>query len=433
VTGLPRPRSAIGAVDLPPYVKPYRKLNGRVFYYYEKFRNTAREWPRFPLPHAPNTPEFWRLCQQIESIKAQEVDGQWVWEWAPKSGGSCLPLPSPLAEGGMVAFCRALDEAEARERLSHAADRKTFSALVEAYTAHKSYLSLSDLTKRDYDGHLRRIVQHWGDDPVANLTTVDAQKAIDALQSAPTVARYFRAVLSRLIGFGIPRGFCAQNPVRETEKVQHEADPHEPWPDWAFELFLEYARPSLHLPVFSAFYTGQRSIDVIPMARPNGDEISLIARKTGKLVWRPVHSEYADLIVRLAPSNSEALHLREDGEPWTLAGFRTAWQREFTSINAKGQPTSASPAKKAAMSRLREAGLVFHGLRKNAVNALLEVGCTEAEVSAIVEMSEQMVRHYARDVNKRELARRGTLKMEQGWSETRKRIFGKALERAPTE
>ena len=76
-----------------------------------------------------------------------------------------------------------------------------------------------------------------------------------------------------------------------------------------------------------------------------------------------------------------------------------------------------------------DAGLVFHGLRKNAVNTLLEVGCTEAEVSAIVEMSEQMVRHYARDVNKRRLARSGTAKMEAGWSETRKQIFGKALER----
>ena len=63
---------------------------------------------------------------------------------------------------------------------------------------------------------------------------------------------------------------------------------------------------------------------------------------------------------------------------------------------------------------LREAALVFHGLSKNAVNALLEVGNTEAEVSAIVEMSEQMVRHYARDVNKRDLARRRDLEDRGG-------------------
>jgi hypothetical protein len=58
------------------------------------------------------------------------------------------------------------------------------------------------------------------------------------------------------------------------------------------------------------------------------------------------------------------------------------------------------------MKRLRDAGLVFHGLRKYAVNMLLEAGATEAEVSAIVEMSGQMVRHYSNDVNKR-----GSLRM----------------------
>ena len=415
-------------VELPRYVKPYRKPNGRVFYYYEKFRNTSRAWPRFRMPYAPDEAAFWRLCAQIESLTAEQVDGHWVWGWQPESGRR-YPIPSPLAENGPEAFCRAMDEAEQSERLGDAVERKTFAALVAEYKAHADYQGLSELTKRDYDRHLRTIEDRWGAAPVAEITTVDAQRAIDSLQAAPTVARYFRAVLSRLIGFGIPRGYSTHNAAKPTENVRHEADPHEPWPDWAFELFLEHARPALHLPVLSAFYTGQRSIDVIPMARPRGDEISLIARKTGKTVWRPIHSEYADLIIRLAPGETAQLHLREDGEPWTLAAYRTAWQRELTSVNAKGQPTSAPPAKKAAMARLREAGLVFHGLRKNAVNTLLEVGCTEAEVSAIVEMSEQMVRHYARDVNKRRLARSGTAKMELGWSETRKQIFGKALER----
>jgi hypothetical protein len=67
---------------------------------------------------------------------------------------------------------------------------------------------------------------------------------------------------------------------------------------------------------------------------------------------------------------------------------------------------------------------VFHGLRKNAVNMLLETGCTEAEVSTIVEMSEQMVRHYSRDVNRRRLARSAMRKLEEGWAETRKNLFG---------
>ena len=420
-------------VDLPPYVKGYRKPSGRVFFYYERYRNTDRAWPRISLPYGPQAPEFWQMCQRLAEVEAERADGDWLWTWAPKSGRR-YSLPSPHSEGGIAAFGKAMEAAERREQSGDAADRKTFRGLVDLYQAHSSYLKLAPLTKVDYDRHLTTIADRWGDDPVADLTTVDAQRAIDSFQDAPTVARYFRAVLSRLIAFGIPRGFSTHNVVKPTEKVEHEAEPHDPWPDWAFELFFEHARPGLHLPVISAFYTGQRSIDVITMLRPEADAeaISLITRKTGGQVWRPIHSEYREILAAHY-ADTPALHLREDGTPWTLAGYRTAWQRDLTSINAKGEPTTASPAKKAAMKRIRDAGLVFHGIRKNAVNMLLETGCTEAEVSAIVEMSEQMVRHYSKDVNKRHLARSGSLKMEQGWLETRKRIFGKALAPALSE
>ena len=158
---------------------------------------------------------------------------------------------------------------------------------------------------------------------------------------------------------------------------------------------------------------------------PGARDIELVARKTGASVYVPIHSEYREILVR-THLDHPALHLREDGQPWTLAAYRTAWQRDFTSVNAKGAPTSANPAKKAAMLRLREGGFVFHGLRKNAVNMLLEAGGTEAEVSAIVEMSEQMVRHYSKGVNKRRLARNMMRKLEEGWAETRRNLFGEA-------
>ncbi|ACL57616.1 integrase [Methylobacterium nodulans] len=411
-------------VDLPRYVKARTKPSGRVFYYYERYRSTPREWPRLPLPFGPQAPEFWLRCRQYAELDAQRTDAGWTWAWVAPSHRR-HPLPDPRAEGGMEAFWRALDTAAEREKLGDAEDRKTFAALIALYREHAIYTKLSALTQRDYERHLRLIAEFWGDDPVADLTTVDAQKAIDSFQATPAVARYFRAVLSRLIAFGIPRGFATANVVEATEKVAHEVDPHEPWPDWAFETFFEHARVGLHLPVYSALYTGQRSIDVIPMHRPavGANAIEMIARKTGAAVYVPIHSEYREILTRTHVDHP-ALHLREDGTPWTLGAYRTAWQRDFTSINAKGQPTTASPAKKAAMQRLREGGFVFHGLRKNAVNMLLETGCTEAEVSAIVEMSEQMVRHYARDVNKRRLAVNAMKKLEEGWAETRRNLFG---------
>src|SRR5271166_4458305 len=86
------------------------------------------------------------------------------------------------------------------------------------------------------------------------------------------------------------------------------------------------------------------------------------------------------------------------GCPWTSDGFRTSWGKELD---------------REIMSPLRQAGLVFHGLRKSAVVFLLEAGCTDAEVSAITGQSRQMVEHYAKQVNQNKLAAAAVLKWER--------------------
>lgn len=55
---------------------------------------------------------------------------------------------------------------------------------------------------------------------------------------------------------------------------------------------------------------------------------------------------------------------------------------------------------------------------------LLAARCTEPEISAIVEMGEQMVRHHSRDVNERRLAVNGMKKLEEARTETRTSLFG---------
>lgn len=411
-------------IDLPRHVRGRPNPTGRMYFSYERFRGTKLAWPVVPLLDSPQDDSFWRRCRQCEALVAEQTAAGWAWAWVSASGRS-YPLPQPRGDGGPAAFWAAVDAAAAQDRADDGQTRKTFDALIEAYRGHPSYGKLADLTKRDYDRHLKAIAEVWGSEPVAALTAVDAQEAIDLRSATPSGARYFRAVLSKLLSFGAARGYCTTNVARVTEKVEHEVEPHKPWSDRAFEAFFEHARPGLHLPVYSALYTGQRSVDVVPMVRPapGANAIELIARKTGAEVFVPIHSEYREILTR-THIDHPALHLREDGQAWTLAAYRTAWQRELTSKTSKGAPAQVSREKAAAMKTLRDGAFVFHGLRKNAVNMLLEAGNTEAEVSAIVEMSEQMVRHYSRDVNKRRLAINGMRKLEECWKETRANLFG---------
>lgn len=401
-------------VDLPRYVKPQTKPNGRRYFYYERFRGTSRAWPRVSLPFDPSSPEFWLRCRQYERLETQRDPSGWRWLWVAESG-RVYDLPNP--DAGIEHFWKALDGIEAAERNTAAGENKTFRALVAAFKAPGGpfELKLGSSSRGDYDRYLGQILDAWADDPVASLRAQDAQAAIDAYADRPASARYFRAVLSRLVAFGVPRGYATTNVVEWTEKADYDAQPWKPWPDWALELFFEHARVGLQLPVFSALYAGQRKVDVIPMRRPRGDAeaIELIARKTKANVWVPIHSEYREIIAAIRLEHVR-LHLREDGQAWSYDGFTTAWQREL----------SRNPA----LKQLRDERLVFHGLRKNAVNMLLEVGCTEAEVGAIVEMSEAMVRHYSRDVNKRRLAVNGMKKLEAAWKDMRPRLFGPSSE-----
>jgi len=138
--------------------------------------------------------------------------------------------------------------------------------------------------------------------------------------------------------------------------------------------------------------------------------------------YRPtqeIHSEYRKLIDAVSVDDdkpSVMLHLRAGGEAWSYEGWKTAWQREIEKeVNGK------KPLKIFADSRW-----VFHGVRKNAVCMLFELGCTEDQVSAIVGMSPQMVRHYAKEISKFRRARDAMKLLEKGWATQRVHVLGAA-------
>lgn len=141
-------------------------------------------------------------------------------------------------------------------------------------------------------------------------------------------------------------------------------------------------------------------------------EMPLVAQKTSDRVPVQIHSEYRS-IIDTAPIDKDnpsvSLHLRADGIPWSYEGFKTAWGRELDNPE---------------MALFRQRRLVFHGLRKNAVCMLLEVGCSEEMVGAIVGMSAAMVHHYSKEVSKFRLARSAMKMLESGWESQRVHVFG---------
>jgi len=401
-------------VALPRYVRPINKKNGRTFYYYEKFRRTPKQWPRVRLTCVPLSEEFAKRVQQLDRLEAvKDAAGVWTWSFLDVSERRHA-LPAP---GDAQAFWAAVDKADEIGRKLAAGIRRTFSALIVEFKDHAAYKDdIGESTREQYDRCISSIEAAWGDDPVESLEATEIQRVLDkAFRQTPAAGRVFRSTLSRIISWGIPRGYRKDNPVEHTERIDSTGT-YSPWPPEAFDMFFENVRVDLHLAVYSGLFTGQRKVDVLKMLRPKAaaSEMPIIAQKTSDKVPIQIHSEYRKLI-DAAPVDKDNpnvnLHLRADGAAWTYEGFKTAWGRELD---------------KKSMAFFREKRLVFHGLRKNAVNMLLEVGCTEEQVAAIVGMSAAMVHHYSKEVSKFRLARSAMKILETGWADQRVHVLGAA-------
>jgi integrase len=152
-----------------------------------------------------------------------------------------------------------------------------------------------------------------------------------------------------------------------------------------------------------ALYTGQRQGDVLEMTwtAVRGGLIEVRQEKTGKHLTIPAHQNLLAVLAKV-PRNSVRILTSTRGTPWTKDGFRASWQKALMG----------------PLTPVREASLVFHGLRKSAVVTLLEAGCSDAEVAAITGQSRQMVEHYAKQVNQKKLAASAILKWERAGNES---------------
>lgn len=398
-------------MELPEHVHAITKPNGRRYLYFSKFRRTEREWPRVRILDEPLTEGFARRIAQLPRLKAVKAEsGAWAWTFLDAIDRK-RELP---AADDVKAFWAGVDKADETGRMLLAGDRKTWRALVARYKDSDACAELSDSMRSQYNRYIKVIEAAWGDDPVRQLRAPDIQQTLDtSYKGTPQAGRLFRATLSVLFEFGIPRDFCDHNPAEKTEKAK-KGDPWIPWPPEAFELWFKHARVDMRLPVYSGLFTGQRKETVLNMLRPKSDatEFQVYAQKIKSWIPTQIHSEYRQLIDAVpvdADKPQLKLHLMASGQPWTYEGWKTAWQREI---------------EKPALKVFTEKRWVFHGLRKNAVCNLLEVGCTTQMVSAIVGMSEQMVNHYAKEVSKFRLARSAIKLFEAGWAEQRVHVLG---------
>lgn len=286
-------------------------------------------------------------------------------------------------------FGRMLSAAQSgRTRRSNIKGILTIADLADLYEKSPDFRKLAETTRRSYESNFEKLRKRLGIAPANELTPQDVRLVHDEMADYTGAANQFVRVLGSLYSWGRKRGHVSAKPTEGVELF--EESPHEPWPEWLLEEAL--GDEAVRLPVALLYYTAQRIGDVCRMRWSDVRDgvISVKQEKTGKALAIPFHAELAKLLA-IAPKDALTI-LAADGRKMRERVLRTQLQ---------------------AWALKRGQHVVPHGLRKNAVIALLECGCSVAETSAISGQTLKIVEHYAKQRNQAKLAGAAILRWER--------------------
>lgn len=292
------------------------------------------------------------------------------------------PILTRLPDFRDPGFSRAVAAAQAaRDKRGNAPNAYTVAMMANAFEKSPKFGKFADKTQTIYSLYLRQIRERLGIAVAADLEPSDVVFVRDEMGDRPGAANQFVRVLGALYKWGRENQKVKNDPVKDV--TFFDQGEWEPWPEWLLDEALESDDATVRLAVGMLYYTAQRIGDVVRMRWTdiNDGYLRWSQQKTDTDLTIPLHSALRTILAE-TPRSGLLIVLR-DGEPWKPELLRRYLQR---------------------WARVRNQEIVAHGLRKNAVIALLEAGCSIPEAAAVSGQSFQMVEHYAKRRNKKGLA-----------------------------
>jgi integrase len=268
----------------------------------------------------------------------------------------------------------------------------TVADLADRFEESAEFARLSLGTRKFYKSLLKHVRAELGEFPIADVKRKHIAEVVhNRLGERNGTRNGFLAVYGVLHSYA--QSLDLVDTISPTKHVKpFKTGEHEPWPEDILQAGLRAEHDRTRLAIALLYYTGQRIGDAVQFRWNDIRDgvLSFTQQKTGKAMDVPLHS---DLLAELkrTPKRGITIIVNQDGQSMTPQVIR----RELKKFAAD-----------------HGAALVPHGLRKNAVNALLEAGCTDYEVQAITGQSLQMIAHYARKVNRKKLGKAAILKLE---------------------
>lgn len=266
----------------------------------------------------------------------------------------------------------------------------TIAKFVDEYLASRELAKRAPATVKLYTIQLDKLTERLGKYAANRLEAKHIQTILDNEDWGAATRNAFVYSIGALYKWGRKNSKTTLEPVKDFPR--EITGQHQPWPEHVLQAALEADDEIVRLGVHLLYYAGQRIGDTCSMRWTDirDDILHVKQGKTGTELEIHLHSE---LKAELARTRRRAL---------TILSMPEGGRIKADLLRDRLQ----------AFTRAMGAETVPHGLRKNAVNALLEAGCTLHEVASITGQSTQMVNHYAAKVNKRALSKAAMLKFE---------------------
>ncbi len=299
-------------------------------------------------------------------------------------------LPDPAADNFGAVYGSLLAGRKRRENTG--TGMLTVKDLCDQWEKTPRFRHYAPGTQKLYGIGIDYFVAQFATAPAGLIEQQDIQSMFDERADHPGAANSLLRTIGSLYAWARSTGKVTNNPTANIE--QHRLGRHLEWPYRVLKAALEAKEPRVRLGVHLLYYTAQRIEDVVRMQWDHITEgvIYVQQMKTGSELYIPLHRDLAAELATVERSHAFIIPGSKPGKSLNQQTLRLEiqdWVRTRFGLE-----------------------VVPHGLRKNAVIALLELPCEPQLAASISGQSLAVVEQYAKGRSQRRLARMAMTRWE---------------------
>jgi integrase len=301
-----------------------------------------------------------------------------------------LPPRSDLKKFG-AEYAAHLGHRTRRENIPAALSLHKF---IDIYQRSREFRELAPSSQAAYNIYLSQLDKAFDTAPADELAGTDVVSLLDSMADRPGAANLMLKVIGALYSWGRGNGRKHVTITPTADIKPMKLGEHKPWDEDLLAAALKSNDVNVRLPTALLYYTGQRIGDVCAMKWTDTKDgfINVIQEKTGEALTIKLHRDLKRVLDQIERTDTFIVAGR-NGKPRRRGAVRE-WLQDFAKLHGHK--------------------IVPHGLRKNAVNTLLEVGCTVAQVASVTGQSLQMIEHYGKRRNGKRLSSGAMGNWEEG-------------------